>query len=270
MFYSREFDSDANNNGWAGVIRAVTNTARTETVCIIYEPNVINGSDLANSLISGVYENRLSPRSLHKAWNSERTAIHFSIRDTLLFSVPITENVLQDEAQRLCLDMANVIYHLLTRGTMPDSYREDQPVEPISMARFVRSSSAQTDIENMVKVDDEILEDAFTCNMLIDRIKNCDTICSGDKKIKIIVREDSKEMMITNTVFDDNILVIDIDDVKEKELDDDESLYIRTGNGLWTQTNQAVNANSFMYNIDLNNYLYNAPNIATSGSSNVF
>lgn len=244
-FFSREEDPDINNNELAGVIKVATNTGKVATVCIIYEQNIVDGINLANSLISGVYRNCISDRTLSLAWNTEGTMIHISIGTTLLLSVPKAEGVLQVDTSDLCSETANVIYCLLKYGTMPDSYHEDQSIEIINVARFRRPSNIQAAIENMVKVDDEILEDAFTCNMLIDRIKNCDTICSGDVKIKIIVREDNKEMMITNTVFDDNILVIDIDDVKEKKLDDNELLNTRMGDGLGAQMNQAFN----LYNI---------------------
>ena len=274
-FFSREEDPDINNNELAGVIKVATNTGEVATVCIIYEQNVIDGREIANSLVSGTYRNCFSARLLFKTWNAERTKINFFLNGILLFSIPVREGVPPNEAEELCCETSSVIYHLLTRGLLPDSYREDQSTESIDSIRFEqinssrprRSSGAQIAIENMVKVDDEILEDAFTCNMLIDRIKNCDTICSGDVKIKIIVREDNKEMMITNTFFDDNILVIDIDDVKEKKLDDNELLNTRMGDGLWTQINQAFNT----YTLNMENIGYSGTiTTASSDTSNGF
>lgn len=256
-FFSREEDNDANNNGWAGVIKTLKATGGLATVCIIYEQDIVDGRDLANGLISGSYRNRISDRIPRLAWNRERTMIHIYIGTTLLLSVPKVGDILEETANDLCVETANVIYNLLIYGTMPDSYREEQRVESINLVRPRRSSSMQAAIENMVKVDDEILEDVFTCNMLVDRIKNCDTICSGDKKIKIIVREDNKEMMITNTVFDNNILVINIDDVKEKECDDDELLSTYTFNGLLGQIN-ITNTNAYR---DITNSMrYDMPN----------
>ena len=219
-YYSRSFVISGNDIYTTDRFRHVNN------VCTVLSPRIsIRG--LVNGLNRGFYDGDLI-RHISPSWQNDRTDILLSSESTSLVKVHLPDYTLANSEKRnICLEAARVIQSLLECGSLPLEYsavNEDVPRAP----RLMRSEIPIYDPEPII--DKEVLEDTFTCHTLVDRIKNCDTICSGEKKIKIIVREDNNKMMVTNVKFDNNTLIINVDDVKMKECS-----YIKTGKDLHEQ-----------------------------------
>lgn len=219
-YYSRSFVLSGNDIYTTDRFRHVNN------VCTVLSPRIsIRG--LVNGLNRGFYDGDLI-RHISASWQNDRTDILLSSESTSLVKVHLPDCTLDNPTKRdICLEAARVIQSLLECGCLPLEYsaiNEDVP-------RATRLRRSERPVYNPEPtIDREVLEDTFTCHTLVDRIKNCDTICSGKKKIKIIVREDDNKMMVTNVKFDNNTLIIDVDNVKMKECS-----YIKTGKGLYGQ-----------------------------------
>lgn len=219
-YYSRSFVISGND------IYTTDRFRHAHNVCTILSQR-ISIRRLVNGLNRGFYEGDLI-RNISALWQNDRTDILLSSESIPLVKVHLPDFTSDNSTKRdVCLEAARVIQSLLECGRLPLEYseiNEDVPRAP----RLRRSERPVYNPEPII--DKEVLEDTFTCHTLVDRIKNCDTICSGEKKIKIIVREDDNKMMVTSVKFDNNTLIIDVDDVKMKEFS-----YIKTGKGLYEQ-----------------------------------
>ena len=195
---------------------------QTLTLCETYIP-VSNGpAGAVARVISG------ASRTCAPALNLNTFATTWDDDGNLVYSEPSTHQiafrVVRDEIAKLGLssentvaymvEVGNVFRNIAREGRMPAQYRrlseieQEPPITPENTSRKVKFT-------DMV---DDIPEDVFTMETIIDRIRNCGSIANA-KEVPVIIRFNDKKLMITDTSVEDGFLYLDVIEVPKKKLE---------------------------------------------------
>lgn len=146
------------------------------------------------------------------------------------------------------LEVGNVFSNIAREGRMPAQYRRVSEIEQDAPTPS-ENTSRKVKFTDMV---DDIPEDVFTMETIIDRIRNCGSIANA-KEVPVIIRFDDKKLMITDTSVEDGFLYLDVIEVPKKKLEKPSikfSDYIKfvdqdltIGDGIWEQ----INTSPFTY-----------------------
>jgi hypothetical protein len=112
------------------------------------------------------------------------------------------------------IEVGNIFRNIAREGRMPAQYRRVSEIEQDAPTPS-ENTSRKVKFTDMV---DDIPEDVFTMETVIDRIRNCGSIANA-KEVPVIIRFDDKKLMITDTSVEDGFLYLDVVEVPKKKLE---------------------------------------------------
>lgn len=114
-------------------------------------------------------------------------------------------------------EFANVILNIVKTGSLPDEYYRENLRRPAEDAE--RESELTAKIKKEPKnVIDDIPEDVFNNESIVEKIKKCGEVYGNTKKLPVIIRFEDKKLMITDTAMTEDFLYLDVVEIPKKEI----------------------------------------------------
>lgn len=115
----------------------------------------------------------------------------------------------------LIIEIGSIFKEISRTGRMPSNYNLER--SGMESERPIDTDEAIPKPKKELNLVDDIPEDVFTMESIIDRIRNCGAVADA-KHVPVIIRFGEQKLMITDTSIEDNFLYLDVVEVPKKEL----------------------------------------------------